>query len=90
MVVCRRSGLALGSVRRELDSLSLLYATSAVSAELGGLHRSGNDLTTTYSIKGVFNNWGGVVESEVDLDEMIPTISFHGGLDPGRSTRHRH
>ena len=77
--------LALGMVyadQGELDSLSLLYATSAVSAELGGLHRSGNDLTTTYSIKGVFNNWGGVVESEVDLDEMIPTISFHGGLDP--------
>lgn len=77
--------LALGMVyadQVELDSLSLLYTTTAVGAELGDLHRSGNDLTTTYSIKGVFNNWGGVVESEVDLDEMIPTVAFHGGLDP--------
>jgi acetyl esterase/lipase len=77
--------LALGMVyadQVELDSVSLLYGPTAVSAELGDLHRSGNDLTSTATIKGVFNNWGGVVESEVDFDEMIPTISFHGGLDP--------
>jgi hypothetical protein len=35
----------------------------------------------TYTIKGVFNNWGGAVESEIDMDEMLPTISFHGELD---------
>ncbi len=77
--------LALGMVyadQSELDSISLLYGTTAVSAELGGLHTSGNALTNSYSIKGIFNNWGGVVASEVDADEMIPTIAFHGGLDP--------
>jgi acetyl esterase/lipase len=44
----------------ELDSISLLYNTKAISVELGGLYTSGNALTNTYTIKGVFNNWGGV------------------------------
>ncbi|MBS1560980.1 MAG: alpha/beta hydrolase fold domain-containing protein [Bacteroidetes bacterium] len=77
--------LALGMVyadQSELDSVSLLYGTTSVSTELGDVHASGNALTNSYSIKGVFNNWGGIVASEVDVDEMIPTIAFHGGLDP--------
>jgi predicted esterase len=76
--------LALGMVyadQFELDSISLLYSTTAASVELGNLHTSGNNLTNTYSIKGIFNNWGGVTESEVDIDEMIPTVAFHGELD---------
>ncbi len=66
----------------ELDSVSLLYNATATSVALGNLYTSGNNLTNTYSIKGVFNNWGGVTESFVDIDEMIPTIAFHGELDP--------
>lgn len=76
--------LALGMVyadQSELDSISLLYNTTATSVELGNLLTSGNNLTNTYSIKGVFNNWGAAVESEVDSDEMIPTVAFHGELD---------
>lgn len=76
--------LALGMVyadQSELDSVSLLYNTIATSVELGNLHTSGNNLTNTYSIKGIFNNWGGVAESEVDVEEMIPTVAFHGGQD---------
>ncbi len=76
--------LALGMVYAdpsELDSISLLYNATAASAELGNLYTSGNNLTNTYSIKGIFNNWGGVTASEVDLDEMLPTVAFHGGLD---------
>lgn len=65
----------------ELDSVSLLYSSTAVSAELGNLYSSGNNLTHTFSIKGIFNNWGSVAASEVDLDEMIPTVAFHGELD---------
>lgn len=38
-------------------------------------------MTNTYSIKGIFNNWGGITESEIDLDEMLPTVAFHGELD---------
>lgn len=65
----------------ELDSISLLYNATATSVELGNLYTSGNNLTNTFSIKGIFNNWGGIVESEVDIHEMIPTIAFHGELD---------
>jgi acetyl esterase/lipase len=65
----------------ELDSISLLYNSTAISVELGGLFTSGNTLTTTYTIKGVFNNWGGVPSNEIDKDEMVPTIAFHGELD---------
>jgi hypothetical protein len=76
--------LALGMVyadQFELDSVSLLYNTTATSLELGNLHTSGNNLTNTYSIKGIFNNWGGVTKSEVDVNEMIPTVAFHGAKD---------
>lgn len=76
--------LALGMVYAdpsELDSISLLYNATAVTAELGNLYTSGNNLTNTYSIKGIFNNWGGVTASEVDPDEMLPTVAFHGELD---------
>lgn len=76
--------LALGMVyadQYELDSVSLLYNATSVGTELGSLYTSGNNLTNTYSIKGVFNNWGGVGSYEVDFNEMLPTIAFHGQLD---------
>ena len=76
--------LAMGMVyadQNELDSVSLLYSATATSVELGNLYTSGNNLTNTYSIKGIFNNWGGITESEVDVEEMIPTVAFHGALD---------
>jgi hypothetical protein len=76
--------LALGMVysdQFELDSVSLLYNATATSVELGNLNTSGNSLTNTYRIKGIFNNWGAINESEVDFDEMIPTVAFHGKFD---------
>jgi poly(3-hydroxybutyrate) depolymerase len=76
--------LALGMVyadQLELDSISLLYSSTASSVELGNLYTSGNNLANTYAIKGIFNNWGGVAESEVDFDEMLPTVAFHGERD---------
>jgi len=75
---------ALGIVyadQSELDSISLLYNTVSTSVQLGNLYTSGNNLTNSYTIKGIFNNWGGAVKSEVDIGEMIPTVSFHGELD---------
>lgn len=76
--------LALGMVyadQSELDSISLLYSSTATSVDLGNLYTSGNNLTNTYSFKGIINNWGGVTETEVDWGEMLPTIAFHGELD---------
>ena len=76
--------LALGMVyaeQTELDSISLLYSGTASSAELGNLYTSGNTLTNTYSLKGIYKNWGGITASEVDANEMLPTVAFHGELD---------
>lgn len=76
--------LAMGMVyadQFELDSVSLKYSSTAAGVELGNLYTSGNNLTNTYSIKGIFNNWGGAVKTEVDKDELIPTVAFHGALD---------
>lgn len=76
--------LALGMVYAdvdELDSVSLLYNTTNITNELGNLYTSGNNLTNTYSFRGIFNNWGAAVKSEIDKEEMLPTISFHGSLD---------
>lgn len=47
----------------------------------GGLYTSGNTLTNSYEIKGVFNNWGSINMLNYDTSEAIPTISFHGGQD---------
>ena len=77
--------LALGMVyadQFELDSISLLYSATATSVELGNLYTLGNNLTNTYSFKGIFNNWGGISSNEVDANEMLPTVAFHGELDP--------
>jgi predicted esterase len=76
--------LALGMIyadQAELDSIALLYSATPASAELGGLHTSGYALTNTCSIKGIFNNWGGVSANEMDAGEMLPTIAFHGTMD---------
>lgn len=76
--------LALGMVYAdtdELDSVSLQYHSKAISTELGDLYTSGNALTNKYTIRGIFNNWGAVTKSEMDLEELLPTIAFHGELD---------
>ena len=76
--------LGIGMVyadQSELDSVSLLYNATATSVELGNLYTSGNNLTNTYTFKGIFNNWGGVNATEIDINEMIPTVAFHGKLD---------
>ncbi len=58
---------------------NLIYP--GIVAELGNLNNSGNNLTTTFAIKGIFNNWGGVSSDFFDSDEAVPTISFHGSND---------
>lgn len=48
---------------------------------LGDLNSSGNNETSNYSIKGIYNNWGAIVKSFVQKEEMLPMISFHGDKD---------
>ncbi|MBK7959555.1 MAG: T9SS type A sorting domain-containing protein [Bacteroidetes bacterium] len=54
----------------------------SLSHERLNLLTSSNNLTNKYTIKGIFNNWGGVAKNEIDVDEMLPTIAFHGEQDP--------
>ncbi len=49
---------------------------------LGSLNTSGNNLTTTFTLKGLFMSWGAVRIEDVSPAEMIPMIAFHGDEDP--------
>ncbi|MEM9821574.1 MAG: alpha/beta hydrolase, partial [Bacteroidota bacterium] len=54
----------------------------SISATYGGLYTSGNTLINTYSIKGVYNNWGSVIAPSFDSLRSVSIISFHGEQDP--------
>jgi predicted esterase len=47
---------------------------------LGGLKTSGNNLVHSFTLKGIYNNWGSTV-GIVQAEEMIPMVSFHGAMD---------
>lgn len=48
---------------------------------LGGLNTSTNALTNTFSLKGVFNNWGSVFINDIEPNELVPQIAFHSEAD---------
>ena len=52
-----------------------------VVTNLGPLESSGNSLTNTFQIKGIFNNWGAALTGTMDVAKLVPTISFHGDAD---------
>lgn len=52
-----------------------------IVSTLGTLDTSSNNLTETFTIKGIFNNWGAVPIGNMDLHEMVPQIAFHGEQD---------
>ena len=64
-----------------IDQLEWTTGFPEIVSELGLVATSGNDLTNTFSIKGVFNNWGNNRGSTMQVEEMIPSIAFHGALD---------
>ena len=49
---------------------------------MGDINNSTNSLTNTFTIKGIFNNWGAVDRDFFEIAEALPTISFHGDADP--------
>lgn len=69
--------------------LSMIYLSQGefntahpiVQPLLGDLNNSTNTLTNTFTVKGVFNNWGGIPKDVFQESEAIPTISFHGDAD---------
>ncbi|MBC8172776.1 MAG: carboxylesterase family protein, partial [Chitinophagales bacterium] len=56
--------------------------TNFISSELGHSDSSGNDLTDTYTIKGILNDRSAVFNSGIiDPDQNVPIVSFHGTGD---------
>jgi acetyl esterase/lipase len=70
--------------------LAIVYSSQAelnasnpvLQSVLGDLNNSTNNLTNTFTLKGIFNNWGGVSRDFFNPSEALPTISFHGDADP--------
>ena len=73
------AGTANAMVYNSTAELQQVYPS--IVASLGNVNTSGNSLTNTFTIKGIFNNWGGVSSDFFDINEAVPTISFHGGND---------
>lgn len=55
--------------------------TPSLQPLLGNLNNSGNSLTNTFTIKGIFNDWGAMLKTSMQVEEMLPMISFHGDAD---------
>jgi predicted esterase len=53
-----------------------------LSGTFGPINSSGNNLSANYSIKGVCDMWGGVLDSTlINENNAVPQISFHGVKD---------
>lgn len=49
---------------------------------LGYINSNGNDLTDSFSLKGLFHNWGSVIDNDyIRASTAIPMIGFAGELD---------
>jgi len=65
-----------------LDKKDIIANFPNFDKEFGKVYTSGNNLTTTFSIKGVVNIWGGIFDlGIISENEKIPIISFHGTND---------
>lgn len=71
-------------------SLLTAYFTNTVAQQiaaveytsLGPVNTSGNQLTSTFTIKGVANMWGSLPDSTlITASSAVPMISFHGTAD---------
>ncbi len=52
-----------------------------IESTLGSLDTSGNNLPHSFTIKGIYNNWGAGSPYATNPEELKPMISFHGALD---------
>jgi len=63
------------------DAVAQLLAPTE-RTQLGPLNTSGNNLTNTFTIKGIVNCWGALPDSNlVTASSARPMISFHGTAD---------
>lgn len=78
-----------GGSAGSVAALGVVYITQAewnaftpgLQTILGNLNNSGNNLTNTFSLKGVFNDWGAMLKASMQPAEMLPMVSFHGDAD---------
>lgn len=56
-------------------------AIPGIESILGPLHPNGNDPKPTFIISGIYNHMGSIQPIALDVEDLIPTISFHGQLD---------
>lgn len=72
--------VSLDLVYMPQDSANV-YMRSA-SNKLGSLYTSGNDLTNSYTIKGIGAMWGALLSPFlITRENAVPTIFFHGQRD---------
>ena len=65
-----------------LDDSYFLKHNPSLYPLLGGLKNSGNELTDTYTVKGIMNLSGSIMDSSlINKNHAIPAICFHGMLD---------
>lgn len=65
-----------------LDDAYFLERDPSLYKLLGGLKNSGNELTETYTVKGIMNLSGSIMDSSlIDKNHAIPSICFHGMQD---------
>ncbi|MEN1786083.1 MAG: alpha/beta hydrolase fold domain-containing protein, partial [Bacteroidota bacterium] len=76
------SGANIALAMAYTDQTDYDNLNASMSSTHGGLYTSGNDLTNTYSIKGIYNNWGSVIAPSFDSLRNVSIISFHGEQDP--------
>ncbi|MEM9823509.1 MAG: alpha/beta hydrolase fold domain-containing protein [Bacteroidota bacterium] len=78
-----------GSSAGSVTSLSTIYVSQeeweaevpGITALLGPLNTSGNNLTNSFELQGIFNNWGMTLDNAINPEDMVPSIAFHGVLD---------
>ena len=62
------------------EEWSVMHPTHV--ADHGPLFSSTNNLTNTFTVKGIINMWGGMIDTAYMIDEpMIPMINFYGISD---------
>jgi dipeptidyl aminopeptidase/acylaminoacyl peptidase len=79
-----------GASAGAVAALNNAYLTDAYASvrfrnifnKLGSLYNADNNLTNTYSIKGICSMWGGVFDSTlITASNAIPAIMYHGSED---------
>ncbi len=78
-----------GSSAGAINSLNTVYTSQEdwnnflpdIEDRLGSLNTSSNELTNSFKLNAVYNNWGAAFKPYVQAEEMVPMISFHGDMD---------